>query len=134
MKNLKMVAAITSCVLLGLGVAMVVTNPSQEVYEEFAVQRLTEYLQTNLCAQAPVVFGIQRQCTSSIVAIQPQMRSLVAQNTQRQDFIFFSLYKTNLSTSTLLPAWVGSLLPTYHVETVGALQNFYVYQAQEIKK
>lgn len=35
--------------LAALGVAMAKTNPSQVEYEEYAVQRLTEYLKTDVC-------------------------------------------------------------------------------------
>ena len=44
-------------------------------------------------------------------------------NTRQQNFIFFSIYTTDLS--------VSSMIPSYHFETVGALQNFYTYKAQE---
>jgi hypothetical protein len=125
MKVLKIVAAIGGAALAGLGVAMALTNPSQESYEAYALEKLTAYLKDEACLQAPSVFGnvLQRQCKTLVDTGRPQIQQLISQTTQRKNFLFFSIYQTNLG--------IGTFLPSYHFETLGVFQNFYIYQAQQ---
>ena len=125
MKTLRIITYSCGAALAGLGVLMAVTSPSQPAYEEYAVQRLTEYLKKDVCTKAPKAFGglLQRNCGVLVDSSRPQMQQIVSQSTQRQNFIFFSVYRTDLS--------VNSLLPSYHIETVAAFQNFYTYKAQQ---
>lgn len=104
---------------------MAVTNPSQPVYEDYAVQRLTEYLKNDVCTQVPKAFEslLQRNCTVLVDSSRPQMQQIISQSTQQQNFIFFSVYSTDLSLNRFIPA--------YHFETVGAFQNFYTYSAEK---
>ncbi len=104
---------------------MALTNPSQEIYEEYAVERLTQYLKDEGCTQAPKIFGdvLLRQCKSLVDTGRPQIAQIITKTTQRQNFLFFSIYRTTLK--------IGPFLPVYHFETVGVFQNFYIYQAQE---
>lgn len=104
---------------------MAVANPSQDTYEEYALDRLTIYLKGNVCPQAPKGFDnfLQRQCTSLVDTGRPQIKQMIAESTHRQNFIVFSLYQTDLS--------ISSFLPAYHFETVGAFQHFYTYRAQK---
>lgn len=125
MKNLRLVAYVGAAALAGVGIALAITNPSQPEYEEYAVQRLTEYLKSDVCTKAPDLLGglIQRNCSVLVDSGRPQIQQLVSQNTQRQNFILFSVYNTDLSLNQLVPA--------YHFETVGAFQNFYTYKAEK---
>lgn len=125
MKNLKIITYIGTAALAVVGVAMAITNPSQADYEEYAVQRLTEYLSSDVCTEAPKVFGnfLQRNCQTLVDSSRPQMRQLIAQTTQRQNFILFSIYSTDLS--------ISPIIPSYHFETVAGLQSFYTYAAQK---
>jgi Domain of unknown function (DUF4359) len=50
----------------------------------------------------------------------PQLEKIIADNTKGRNFIFFRIYRTEISISPLLPA--------YRFETVAALQKFYTYQ------
>ncbi len=104
---------------------MALTNPNQATYEEYATEQLTTYLKDEACTQAPKVFSnfLQRQCKSLLDTGRPQIQLIISKATQRQNFILFSIYRTNLD--------IGPYLPAYHFETVGAFQNFYVYQATE---
>ena len=108
-----------------LGVAMAVANPSQPAYEEYAVQQLTEYLKNDVCTKAPKAFEnfLQRNCTVLVDSSRPKMQQIVSESTQRYNFIFFSVYSTDLA--------VSPVIPSYHFETVGAFQNFYTYAAQK---
>lgn len=124
MKGLQVLTAIAGVGLAGLGAAMAMTNPGQDAYEDYALKNLTVYLKDNVCAQAPKWLDnnfLQRQCTSLIDTGRPQIQRMITEGTHRQNFIFFSIYQTDLSP--------GSFLPAYHVETVGAFQHFYTYRA-----
>lgn len=125
MKVRQVVTAIGGVALVGLGVAMALTNPSRESYEQYAIEQLTTYLKNDACMKAPSIFGnvLQRQCKSLVDTGRPQIEQVISQSTQRQNFIFFSIYRTNLE--------VGPFLPAYHFETLGAFQKFYIYRAEE---
>ncbi|WP_017316940.1 DUF4359 domain-containing protein [Mastigocladopsis repens] len=108
-----------------LGMAMANTNPSQAKYEDYAVQRLTEYLKSNVCEKTsnPLENLIKWNCSKFVEAANPQMREIISIRTQKQDFIIFSVYRTDLKLS--------HLIPSYKFETVGALENFYTYSAEK---
>ncbi|HAG83010.1 MAG TPA: hypothetical protein DCL61_18075 [Cyanobacteria bacterium UBA12227] len=131
MKLLKTITAIGGMGLVGLGASMALTNPSRETYEQYAVERLTTYLKEDVCTQAPKQLDflpqnpefLQRQCKSLVDTGRPQIRQIISQTTDQQDFILFTIYRTDLNLNPLLPA--------YHFETVGVFQNFYTYQANQ---
>lgn len=104
---------------------MTVTNPSQPAYEEYGVQRLIVYLKNDVCTKTPKTFEslLKRNCTVLIDSIRPQMQQIFSKSTQRQNFIFFSVYQTDLS--------ITPFIPSYHFETVGAFQNFYTYTVKK---
>ena len=119
MKGLNVVASIGGVLVVGLGVVMAIANPSPEAYKEYAAKLVTEYLNNVGCEKVPVA---KNQCLSLVESAQPQIGEIISQNTERQNFILFSIYKTEFA----LP-----LLPTYQFETVGALQNFYIYKQNQ---
>lgn len=125
MKSLNLGTLLIGAAIVGIGSALVVTNPNQAAYNEYATQRLTAYLQENACTQAPDVLGdvLQAQCSELLDRNQTQISQFVAQNTQRQNFGLFSLYQTDLAITNLLPA--------YHFETVGVMQQFFTYKAEQ---
>ncbi len=131
MKPLQIGSLVTGVVLAGLGVSMVVTNPSQTAYEEFATQSLIAYLKVQGCNQAP--FGLKRQCPEFLDANRAVIHQVIAENTQRQDYLFFSHYQTNLSVRAVIPslAFIPAL-PSYTFGTIGAFENFYTYQAKRL--
>ncbi len=104
---------------------MATTNPSQPAYEEYAVQRLTEYLKKDVCTKVPKALEnlLQRNCPVLVDSSRPKIQQLVSESTQRQNFIFFTIYRTDLA--------VNPLIPSYHVETVGVFKNFYIYEAEK---
>ncbi|MBD2607187.1 DUF4359 domain-containing protein [Scytonema hofmannii FACHB-248] len=111
--------------LVVLGVTMAKTNPSQAEYEEYAVQQLTKYLKSDVCKKTPKVLEnlIKLDCDKLVDSTSPQVRELVAGTTERQDFIIFSIYRTDLK--------LNSWLPSYTFESVGAFENFYTYNAEQ---
>ena len=125
MKRLQIFIYIGTASLAVLGVVMAITNPSPVEYEEYAAQQLAEYLKNDVCADVPKIFEnfLQRNCKTLVDSSRPQLRQIIAETTQRQNFIFFSIYSTDLA--------INPIIPSYHFETVGALQNFYTYTAQK---
>ena len=125
MKVLTMVALSGAAALVGLTVAMATTNPSRAEYEEYATQRLTNILKQDICQKTTNFLEnvIKSQCEGLVDQFNPQMRDILANSTQAQNFLIFSIYTTDLRLS--------SLVPIYKFETVGALNNFYTYKAQQ---
>jgi len=122
------IVPIVGVVVGGLGITMAIANPDQQAYEQYAVVQITSYLKTNVCTQGQNFLGnfMQQPCNSLVDTIKPQIQPLVTSNTQRQNFIFFSIYRTNLPLSNFIP-----FAPVYQVETIGAFNNFYSYQPQK---
>ncbi|PMB00962.1 hypothetical protein CEN50_01350 [Fischerella thermalis CCMEE 5268] len=137
MKALTIMAYVGVFGLAALGVAMAKTNPSQVEYEEYAAQRLTEYLNTNVCKKTPKFIEnvIQFNCRQVVDSAQPRLREIIADSTVRQDFIVFSIYRTDLNVNSLIPALrLDSILPStpgYQFETLGAFNQFYTYKAEQ---
>lgn len=111
--------------LVVLGVTMAKTNPSQAEYEEYAVQRLTKYLKSDVCKKTPKMLEnlIKLDCDKLVDSASPQVRELIAGTTERQDFLIFSIYRTDLK--------LNSWLPSYTFESVGAFESFYTYSAEQ---
>jgi Domain of unknown function (DUF4359) len=116
-------------VLVGLGVTMAVTNPSQASYEEYATQQLSAYLKDNTCADAGEL--LRAGCNQLLNENQSEIQQLISANTERQNFGVVSVYKTDLSVGELLPSFLRSAVPSYHFETVGVLNGFHVVKAKK---
>ncbi|MEH2063732.1 MAG: DUF4359 domain-containing protein [Nostoc sp.] len=108
-----------------LGVTMAKTNPNQLEYEEYAVQRLTKYLKTDVCKQTTNIIQnlIHFNCNKLVDSANPQMQEIIARTTERQNYIIFSIYRTDLK--------ISSWMPSYKFETVAAFDQFYTYTAEE---
>ncbi|NJL61306.1 MAG: DUF4359 domain-containing protein [Methylacidiphilales bacterium] len=125
---MKVSTIITSVGVLGLfllGVVMTKTNPSQPAYEQYAVGELTHYIKGNVCKKTPDILEkiVNLKCDKLVDTANPHIRDIIAATTDRQDFIVFSIYRTELK----LNDWI----PSYKFETVGAFNNFYTYSAEE---
>lgn len=125
MKLVSIVACAGAAVLVTLGVAMAGTNPSKTEYEEYAAQRLSEYLKEQGCSKTPNLLDslIKFNCTELIDSATPQIKQIVKASTKKHDYLIFSVYHTELQ--------INSLIPSYKFETVGALDNFFTYKAQK---
>lgn len=126
MKPFSLVAGVFGVIVLGAGVALAATNPGQDAFEEFAVQRI----QQDACKQVPL--GLAEQCPRFVNDNKAEIKKIITRNTDRQDFVVFSFYQTDLSARAIVPGL--SLLPglpSYHFETVGLFGNFYIYEAQK---
>lgn len=125
MKISKSITLLVAAVVGGMGVVMALTNPSQSSYEEYATVQLTEYVKDEVCQDAPKILGnfLARSCDELLDSSHPAIQKIISANTQRKNLIFFSIYITDLS--------VSSSIPSYHFESVGVLQKFYTYNAEE---
>ncbi|MDX2100675.1 MAG: DUF4359 domain-containing protein [Leptolyngbyaceae cyanobacterium bins.59] len=125
MKGLSIVMASGVVIAVGLVAGMVVTNPGNSAYEDFAVGQLSRHLKGQVCVQMPTVFGnsLQEQCTAVVDSNRSHIKQVIVQNTQRKNFLVFSLYRTNLD--------VGSVLPSYQFETIGIFWTFHVLKAEQ---
>lgn len=129
MKNLRGLAYILGASLLGIGVATFVTNPAQASYETYATRRLTAHLSENVCTKAGILADV---CRSALSDNQSQIKQFISNNTDRQNFLFWSVYKTDLAAGDLLPSALRDAVPAYHFETVGIFSSFYTYEAERL--
>ncbi|ADI65112.1 DUF4359 domain-containing protein [Trichormus azollae] len=125
MKAWTMIASVGAVGIAVLGVTMAQRNPQQAEYEEYAVQKLTTYLKTDLCKKTPHFLQnlIQFNCEQLMESVNPEMRDVIATKTKRQNYIVFSIYTTDLK--------IDNLIRGYKFETVGAFDNFYTYKAEQ---
>lgn len=130
MRKLHGFAYILGVSLLGIGVATVITNPDRASYEAYASRRLTAYLQENVCGKAGI---LEDPCEAAIRDNQSQIQQFIANGTERQNFLFISIYTTNLSVDELLPSIARGLVPSYRFETVGVFSSFYTYRADRLR-
>ncbi len=119
----KLAAAIGGIVLGITGGALIVTNPDQATYESFATTKLVDYLGREVCSNAVQTLGLNRDCEKFLRSNQALIRRLITRQTQRQNFLFFSIYRTDLELTVLLPS--------YQFETMGGLGQFYVYKSEK---
>lgn len=122
----------------GLGVGMALTNPSPEEYEAFAVEQLKEIIKEEGCDKLPqeLTGGIeipeslgnilQNQCPNILEKASPILRQIIASNTQRQNFVVLSIYRTDFSRNP-----VAGYLPADQFATLAGFKRFYIYNADK---
>lgn len=105
--------------LTTLGTVLAVMNPSEAAYEVYATQKVVTLLDQNVCAEAPKAFNLKQDCKSLLTSHRSEIKQFIADNTQHQNFIFFSLYTTDVA--------IAPFAPTYRVETIGVFRQFHIY-------
>jgi hypothetical protein len=85
--------------LCGLSVVLAANNPKQEYYTDFATQTVSKFLIRDLCRandHTPKLFDtmIKDGCQAFMQQGKTEIRAFIAHNTERQNFILFSLYTT----------------------------------------
>ncbi|MFB2934619.1 DUF4359 domain-containing protein [Aerosakkonemataceae cyanobacterium BLCC-F154] len=133
MKSCKIPQSLGTAILTGLLVSLAISNPSESEYEEYAKEQLTDYLQKNVCPQAPKIWGksLKRECKRLVNSNQSEIKDFISQSTERYNFILFSIYKTELSITKVSPFFPSDLLPSYHFGTLAVGHRFYIYQAEQ---
>ncbi|MDB9495880.1 DUF4359 domain-containing protein [Spirulina major CS-329] len=123
-------ATVTSAgIMIGvLGAGLTMTNPGRSAYEDYAVEQLTLYLNDNLCQDLPEQLRqFSQQCQSLgdtlLDTARPQLQQLLNSNTDRENYLLFSIYRTELA----LPPMVTG----YQFETLGILNQFYIYRMEK---
>jgi Domain of unknown function (DUF4359) len=120
-------AIITGVGVVGLclaAVAMVKSNPGEAAYQQYAAQELSGYLKSNVCKNLGILEKlINNRCDQFVNTASPQIREIIAASTDRQDFMIFSIYRTEFK--------INDWVPSYKFETVGAFDKFYTYSAQK---
>ncbi len=126
MKFDKLIIMVGGIGLLGSSLVMTLTNPRAGDYETYATEELTTYLKENVCTQVSQQLQglLQSYCKSLVDTGKPHLHQIIAQQTTRRNFLLFSIYQTQLS----LP----SPLPAYQFQTLGIFQQFYIYDAEQI--
>ncbi|MFO5438388.1 MAG: DUF4359 domain-containing protein, partial [Dolichospermum sp.] len=66
---------------------------------------------------------IKVDCNQVLQSVKPQIQELITSTTKRQDYIIFSIYKSEIK----LDSWI----PGYKFETVGVFNQFYTYNAEQ---
>ena len=130
MKSVKVSLVIAGVALIGIGAAMALTNPKQDAYNQFATQRLSQYLEEEVCPDAGNLF-LKSSCTSLVKDNQSAIRDIIVSSTKRQDYWLWSTYQTNLSLDPILPSILDGVLPAYRVSTIGVFNQFLIHQAQK---
>jgi hypothetical protein len=125
MKPLTLIICVGTASVTVLGAIMAKTNPNQDEYEKYAVQKLTTYLKSDVCKKTPSFLEklIKVNCEQMLESATPHIKELITTTTNRQDYIIFSIYRTEIK----LDSWI----PGYKFETVAALDQFYTYNAEE---
>jgi hypothetical protein len=114
----------------GLGALLVATNPQPGAFETFAIDQV----KTELCPQVPL--GIADQCPRLVDTNEKHLKGWIRQNTQTQNYGFFTRYDTTLSIRELIPAAARPFLALaplpqqYRLQTIGILGRFVIYRTQ----
>jgi hypothetical protein len=130
MKGIKVLLYVILMSVLGLGVAMFVTNPDQAKYDEYAAKQLSAYMKDNLCKKAD---GLEESCNNLLRDNEAEIKTFISEHTERENYGVVSLYKTDLSVDGFVPFFLRSFVPEYHFETVGVFGSFHTYESKEKK-
>lgn len=86
-------------IVFACGTVLAANNPQQDHYTEFATQTVSKFLISDLCRandRTPKLFDtmIKDGCQVFMQQGKTEIRAFIAHNTERQNFILFSLYTT----------------------------------------
>lgn len=122
MSHSKLILAIIKVIFFVTIGILITTNPGTEKYEQYASKALNSYLKDRVCQEVTEV--LENSCTILVDIARPQLAVAIAKTTQRNNFLVFSIYQTDLS--------IPSAVPDYQFKTVGILDYFYTYQADKV--
>jgi hypothetical protein len=106
-------------------IALMVTNPNEAAYQEYGAIIMSEELKEQGCSKIPPGLGdfLKLQCQNLVEKLRPDLQQLIANNTQRKNYLILSIYETNLTPP--------QPLPSYHFQTLAAFNNFWILKAEE---
>ncbi|MGF1536337.1 MAG: DUF4359 domain-containing protein [Elainellaceae cyanobacterium] len=135
---IKIASLVAVGIIAAAAAALAIGNPDQEAYEIYAAERLSEQLEKSLCRKVPVF--LNEVCASVLNDQDDWLAEIIEAQTTRRNFVLFSIYETDLPAEAalerVLPANLSlevDGLPVYHVESVGVLNQFFTYQAQQVQ-
>ena len=117
-------AALAAFVTVGVGLGLVVTNPSMKDYEEHAGEQLVAFLSSELCQGEGLPMVLQlwiRDCPGLVASQQAAFADLAVNFTSRLNLGVISLFTTKIGGQRLLP---GLTLPEVEVLTLGVAGQF----------
>jgi hypothetical protein len=125
MKPLTMLICVGAASIGIIGAILTKTNPKQAEYEQYALDKMTTYLKTDVCNKTPSFLEklIKVNCEEMLQSAMPHLKELITATTNRQDYLIFSIYRTEIK--------LDSVIPGYKFETVGALNQFYTFNAEQ---
>ena len=139
MSGFKLIASVLGIGAIGGAIALLVTNPKQEAYEDYAVTQLQAQLDKDLCQDAPAF--LENACSSLVSNNDGFLKATVSASTTRRNYYVLSIYETDLNPmdaiDQVLPKGlslsIGNAegIPAYHAETVGILGQFITYEAKQ---
>jgi hypothetical protein len=121
--GLTMISRLVFTLIFGVIAA---SNPSPTHYKNYATNYLVKYLQENICTtnSKKIKHLWQRECQTLVTIGYPYIGQMIQRTTTRQNFIFFSVYQTDL----IFP----SPIPSYEFETIAIMDKFYTYESGEL--
>jgi hypothetical protein len=120
-KTWSLFALVGGILFLCLGSLLALTNPGQKQYEEFATEKLVTYLKENVCQQTSpsIEEAIKSQmCNLMVNTGKGQIPKLIEKTSKRHNYLFLSMYETNLY--------------LYRVETIGVLNQFFIIGVEKV--
>ena len=117
-------AALAAFVTVGVGLGLVVTNPSMKDYEEHAGEQLVAFFSSELCQGEGLPMVLQlwiRDCPGLVASQQAAFADLAVNFTSRLNLGVISLFTTKIGGQRLLP---GLTLPEIDVLTLGVAGQF----------
>jgi hypothetical protein len=105
-----------------MGIILTFTNPDLNRYQAYLTKEVSKGLREDICAKAPEVLGgvLQWQCNRLIDKGEPSLESIIEYSTDKENFVFFTIYETEI---LLMPG-----LPSYQIKSIGIFNHFIIYQ------
>ncbi len=100
------------------------TNPGQEDYQDYATDQIVFYVKDKICSERGSAIFLRRYCHTLVDTSRKQLVRFLSQKTQRHNYLLFSVYSTDI----LLPG----ILPRFQFKTIGILENFYIFESDQI--
>jgi hypothetical protein len=123
---------LAAALLAGAGVVgLAGTNPGPTDFEEYAGERLSEWLTEELCRTdgLPMMARLLiRDCPQLVASQKPVLGRLALHHTRRRNLGLFSVYRTEMGGQELLPNW---RLPRYTATTLAAAGRFLILRGSE---
>lgn len=123
--------------VIGLGGVLMILNPSMEDYANFSTRSSLTHFQEEVCQKKiPLIPDrFEEEClrVTQSPEVKEKVRQLMIKSSIRQNYLFFSLYTTNVDIADLMPNIVLNLMPGYQAQGLSMLLDIFPnYQTQSI--